>query len=211
VRGINARNIMLIVAAGAAASIANAQTSVDAGGWRITTFSPNVAVEVNFVDGGLFITKRATVVGTIEGGIPAPIVVNFQQIAPDALTESNIVIVQEVISNQSGVDWDLYRQELAGSAFVAWDPANSAGWNPAPFTSNNYWSNNGLTLNVVDHSGGVVPNNTVWNPSQNLAIAANIGQANFPVVFSLKEIPLPTPGAIALAGLAGLAVARRRR
>lgn len=206
---------LLVLAAGLPVGAAFAQpTSVDAGGWRITVFDPpNVAVEA-FVSetGRLFISKFATVIGTIEGGVPSPIVLNFQQIAPDAVTSDKIVIASEQITNQSGVDWNLYRQELVGSSFVQWNAAESSGWNPAPFTSNNFWSNNGLTLNVVDHTGGgVVANGATWQPSQNLVIDANLQGSQFPIIFSLKEIPVPTPGSVALSGLAVLAIARRRR
>lgn len=200
----------LMLAAGLAAG-ASAQTSIEAGGWRITTFTSGATITAAF-DGPLFITKVATVVGTIEEGVPSPIVVNFQQIGADAVTAAQIVIVSESITNNSGVDWNQYRQQLLGSSFVQWNAGASAGWNPAPFVTNAFWSTNGLTTDVVDHlGGGVVANGSTWTPSQNLVIDADLQGSQFPIIFSLKEIPLPTPGTAALTALAGLAAFRRRR
>ena len=203
--------LIVLAAAGLFAGAAQAQNVIEEGGWRITVQTPNASIQAAW-DGPLFITKVATVIGTIEEGIPSPVVVTFQQIADDAFTASQIVIQSESITNQSGVDWTSYRQQLIGSQFVQWNQQASAGWNPAPFLNNAFWSTNGVTLDVVDHvGGGVVANGATWNPKSNLTIDADLQGSRFPIVFSLKEIPVPTPGTAVLALFGTVAVARRRR
>jgi hypothetical protein len=208
-------SIMTLGAAGALALSAPAfaqTTTVLPGGWSVTTFDPNVTIAaVGFGDGVLFITKTATVVGTIEGGVPTPIVATFQQTSPNAVM--NIAIVGETITNQSGVDWTAYRQTLLLSSRVGFNQAFSGGFNPAPFTTNTYSAPNAVGFTEVRHADGVVPNGSTWTPPgpNGGPLWISVQPGNLPVTFTLKEIPVPTPGSVALAGLAGLAAFRRRR
>lgn len=194
---------------------ANAGTVIDVGGgWEITIISDNtlVDVSVDFVslkDDILVIEKFANFISIDPlTGIPDPLIIAFNQVASDALTVSTIVIADELIFNNSGVDWTAYQNILLGSQ-ATFDPVASAGFDVSPFTSLSFSNGN----QIATASGGVVADGDIWTPGLSageLVINVDLSD-NAPAKFLLKEIPVPTPGAIALLGVAGLLGSRRRR
>lgn len=141
----------------------------------------------------------------------------FTQIDPNAV--SNIVINDEIITNHSGVDWTGFRMQLVDGGDVEFDVAATAasggagpiGFSISPFTTASFTPDN-MQLNI---GGGVVPHGTTWFPGSGISdgqlwmhVNLTPGQMK---VFSLKETYIPTPGALALLGIAGVAGKRRRR
>ncbi len=199
----------ILLAAGAAH--AQPQTVDLGGGWSVTIFNPE-AVQVTslgVLNNQLVLTKVATVFGTTEEGIPTPIVLQFAQNLPSELTAPQIGIAFENITNQSGVDWTSYTQALLQSSRVSFNQAASAGFAIAPYTTTTY--NAGIGATEVTYSGGVVLNGQTWNAGQGNPTVIDINLGQTPTIFTLKEIPLPTPGSAAIFGVAGLVAARRKR
>jgi hypothetical protein len=207
---------VLVLAAG---SVANADIIRDlGGGWQIiiaTAFQDHVDVVTdafNAQTNTLVVEKFAefTQVDPFTG-MPGGISVTFRQILPDAQTANHIVITDEALYNFTGMNWTGFRMQLIDSGQATFDPAATAasGLNINPFTAIAY--SNGNTQ--VDFSGGVVPNGGAWYPgiSQGgIVINVNLA-ADGPVQFSLKETPIPTPGAAALMGVGGIVFASRRK
>jgi hypothetical protein len=183
------------------------------GGWQATiTDEVNVDLDVDFVslpDNVLVIEKFAKFI-TIDPftGMPAPVHIVFNQIAPDAETVSRIVITQETITNNTGMDWIGFEEEILGGS-ASFNQAESATFSINPFTTATYDS----SFDSVTFSGGVVAAGSVWTPgliSGGLTIDVDLS-GDSPAKFVLKELPLvPGPASLAFLAVAGL-VARRRR
>ena len=181
------------------------------GGWSVTIFNP-AAVSVTplgLFEGRLVLTKVATVFGTTDEGIPTPIVLQFSQNAPSQLTAPQIGIAFENITNQSGVNWTSYTQALLQSSRVSFNQPASAGFAIAPYTTTTY--NAGVGATEVTYAGGVVLNGETWNGGGGNPTVIDINLGVTPTIFTLKEIPLPTPGSAMIFGIAGLVAARRKR
>ncbi len=200
------------------AAVGTAQAGVVniGGGWQASwdsSFDGLVQIVSDGVAGdAVFIEKSIEYTGAFNA---VPIV--FTQIDPNAV--SNIVINDEIITNNSGVDWSAFRMQLIDGGDVAFDPVATAGsggagpigFSISPFTTASFTPDN-MQLNI---GGGTVMNGTTWFPGS----GASDGQLWMHVnltpgqnkVFTLKETYIPTPGAVALFGVAGLAAKRRRR
>lgn len=166
----------------------------------------------------VFIQKAAEFTqGPDQFGLFPSIPITFTQIAPGAVP--NIGILDEIITNSTGVDWTDFHMVLVDGGDAAFDPIatlNSGGdppigWTIAPFTQAAF-SDGNMRLDI---SGGVVPNGTQWFPgdgaSDGTLFIATVPHAAEPfTVFTLKETPTPEPGTLVALGLAALAVRRRR-
>jgi hypothetical protein len=140
--------------------------------------------------------------------MPPTISVVFEQIADDAETVSQIKITEEIVENNTGVDWDAFRILLFPNAKVEFDVADSATFSIDPFTTRTYVNQNAEVI----FADGVVVNGATWNPgadSGELVIDVDLTNET-PVAFTMKELPVPEPatGVIALAAF-GLAALRR--
>lgn len=200
------------------AAVGTAQAGVVniGGGWQ-ASWDSSLDGLVQIVSDGVagdavFIEKSIEFTGAFNA---VPIV--FTQIDPNAV--SNIVINDEIISNNSGVDWSAFRMQLIDGGDVAFDQASTAssggsgpiGFSISPFTTASFTPDS-MQLNI---GGGTVPNGTQWFPGSGVSdgqlwmhVNLTPGQNK---VFTLKESYIPTPGAVALFGVAGLAAKRRRR
>lgn len=208
----NSKNVAVLSGAAilfAVAGSASAQITQPLGnGWQVTIFDPaNVFIDVvTSTPNEIQLRKRATVVGLTDEGIPRPIVINFQQIASSTVTAPRISILSETISNQSGVDWFAYRNSLVQSSRVVFNQTLS-DLNPAPYLDTTYTPDS----REVQYDNGVVANGATWNAVGQNGLVIDITLGQVPVIFVLKEIPVPTPGSMVLAGAGLLFAARRRR
>lgn len=183
------------------------------GGWQATIADDvNVDIEVDFVslpDNVLSIEKFAKFI-TVDPftGMPTPVSIVFNQIAPDAETVSRIVISQETIANNTGLDWVAFRNEILGGV-ATFNQAESATFSINPFTNRTY----SASSDAVTFDGGVVTAGSVWTPgfdAGDLVIDIDLS-GDSPAKFVLKELPqVPGPAGLAVLGLLGLARARRR-
>jgi MYXO-CTERM domain-containing protein len=193
------------------------------GGWAAqwdASLDPYVSVDALGVEGdAVFVRKNAEFIqGPKEpGGFPS-IAIVFRQIAWPAV--SNIVIEEEVITNSTGTDWTGYRMQLIDHGDAFFDPdatMNSGGPGPIgfdiqPFTTAEFQEDDTRLL----IGGGVVPDGDVWRPGSGndggqLWITVNPHPEDPFTIFTLKETPLPTPGALALMAFGAAFRARRRR
>jgi hypothetical protein len=182
------------------------------GGWQATiTDEVNVDLAVDFVslpDNVLVIQKFAKFISVDPfTGMPVGINIAFNQIAPDAETVSRIVITDEIIANNTGLDWIAFEEELLGSV-ATFNQADSATFSINPFTTATYSGSS----DAVTFSGGLVAAGAIWTPgvtSGGLVIDVDLS-GDAPAKFVLKELPLvPGPAGFAVLGL--LAFASRRR
>jgi len=218
-RAITARSGALLAAIFCAASaLAGPVTKNLGGGWQVTIFDPiNVDVVTDFVSVNgniLVIEKYANFVGVDPiTGLPRPAQLLFEQIEPDLTTVSRIVLTDQIIVNNSGIDWNLFREELipTKTGQQIFNQALSADFSIEPFTTRTYND----VGSVVDFAGGVVPNGTTWGPgiaNGGLYIDVDLDSSIEAFTFVLKELPFPEPASGLLVLLAaGIgAVARRR-
>lgn len=155
--------------------------------------------------------------GPDQFGLFPSIPITFTQKEPDAVP--NIGILDEIITNSTGVDWTDFHMILVDGGDAAFDPnatMNSGGdppigWTIAPFTQAAF-SDNNMRLDIY---GGVVPNGSQWFPGNGISDGTLFiktvphEQAPF-TVFTLKETPTPEPGTLAALLLGGLLLRRRR-
>lgn len=153
-----------------------------------------------------------------SGGVFTPNVIWFVQRLDDANTVATIRIADEFILNQTAAQWTDYHWEIVGAA-AAFDmiATDAGGFSISPFTVKSWgpaqtgWdANHPATLDV---SGGVVPSPGVYLPGSSggsLHIDVDLSLAKSD--FTLKQVPTPEPGMLALLVVGGsLALARRRR
>src|SRR5262245_25490154 len=178
-------------------------------GWEVEIFDPAHSAVTRDPDdpnhpGAIILQKSAEFLSL------NPILLQFRQNLPDAQTATRICITDEIINNNSGVAWVDFEMTLLDSGDATWNQALSAGFSIAPFTNRQYLDA-GTRVRFFD---GTVPNGGVWTPglpSGELCFDINLSSAS-PVAFTLEERPsIPTPGALALLGVGGLAAMRRRR
>ena len=206
----------LFVATGCAMALAPAALAgivIDlGGGWQATTFDEDavdLAVEFVSIEEDILVLRKFASFDKIDPftGQPAPLHIAFNQIDDDDLTVSRIVITDELVFNNTSLDWTSYRNILLGGN-VAWNQAESADFSIDPFAMRSYSDDSG----IVTFFGGVVRDGEEWTPgldSGGLQIDVDLS-GDERVKFVLKESPLPAPGAIALLGIAALGRRRRR-
>ena len=198
------------------AGSASAGTIVSLGqGWEAEIFEPVPGTVSLFVDpspaGTLVIQKFAEFIANDPfTGAPAPVLIQFRQIASDANTATRIVINDELIKNSTGQNWSAFQMALLDGGNAVWNQALSAGFsiNP-PFTTTTYSPDS----TVVTFAGGSLAAGATWAPgiaNGGMVIDINLAGDN-PMVFNLKEVAIPAPGSMLVAGVALLGMGRRRR
>ncbi len=205
---------------------AGISTQIIGGGWQVSWDSAfDAYVDIN-PDGvsanAVYFEKILTFTdGPNSAGIFPTIPLVFS-IVPGytGVIVENLVITDEVITNQTGHDWYGFHMDLLNHGEVSFDviaTANSGGPLPIGFDlgpfSHAAFSDNDSRLTM---SGGLFANGTSQffgsGPGGGGELWIHVNNVSPDTVFVLKETPeLPTPGAIALFAVAGLIGIRRRR
>jgi len=146
-----------------------------------------------------------------DGQFP-PISIDFTQIADDANTVAYIILDDEIITNNTGVDWTDYHWSLEGpAAFVI---SASCDFSVNPFTNIDWTSKTGWDADhasALNIDGGTVPNGSTYSPGGTagwLVIEVDLTETDSN--FTLTQYPTPEPATMILMA-AGLPLLLRRR
>lgn len=156
------------------------------------------------------------------GGVFPAQPIDFLQVDTDENTVPRIVILDESISNQTGVEWTDFHWSLLDGGEVWFDLALSSSFNTDPFEEREWLDLHGYAdpNKVTDLSvwGGSVPHNSNFYPGitpppddgGQLVIDVNL-DSDDPVSFLFKQFPTPEPSSLALFLGVGVALLGRRR
>jgi hypothetical protein len=201
----------------AVASTSQAAVIFEGGGWRISvadnTANPVTIVQDEGNDGTLVLEIFKDFLQPFGPGNHLPsIFMTFEQIAPNALTASKIVINDESIYNGTGTTWTGFLWVLQGADGVATFnqdetyPAGQAGFSTAPFTIHEWHEQ------LLIARGGTLASGDSFNPGYTGALVIDVDlNASYRTSFGLKEIPGPEPVTMSLLAIGGLCIAMRRR
>ena len=180
----------------------------DFSGWCASVSHPNnVVINVLDVDmsadrATLSIDKLFKEPPGFAGLVPA-ILIDFVQVCPDGQTANTIVIANENISNQTGVDWLDFHWTLFDGP-EAWFDVDASGFSVLPFQSKLFSrfldSPTNDQAKEITAYNGVVANGTVFQPGGGAApivIGVDLSVADR-ASFTLKE--RPTLDGIVIAG-----------
>ena len=206
-------------------SDARAATITLGGGWQANVVDPaDVSIVVDLIGPDFLviqISKDFTDPPGI-GGVFPPQLIDFQQIDDDANTVPRIVIVDESITNLTGVDWTDYHWAILDDNDAWFDVPLSQGWTTDPFINKTFsdpWDVFGDPDKATDlqADSGLVLHNSSFFPGAapgdgELVIDVDLGGVD-PLSFTFKQFPTPEPGTVwlTLFALGGLLVTRRRR
>jgi hypothetical protein len=223
----NSQSLFVAVAVSAVLAISSASWAAvifESSGWRISV-GDDVAGAVSVVqdegDSGVLVLQlfKNFLQPVGQSGQMASIVLTFEQIAPDALTASKIVINDESIYNGTGVTWTDFHWILIESGFAGFNqaetyPTGQAGFSTNPFNTYEWSQSTGSQMLSI--SGGTLASGSSFIPGTvgDLVIDVNLAgdgdQAGG--LFSLKEIPtIPEPMTLSLLAIGGLCMAVRRK
>lgn len=205
-------------AAGAGAEIIKPLVDPSTGqhsGWEAVIFDPqhvDLITDAVDIQGGQVVLEKFADFRGVDPFTGAPEAINilFRQVLADAQSVSRFVITDEVISNNTGLDWVDFKNILTNNGVATFNTGLSADFDIAPFTSREYADGD----TIARFFDGTIAAGQVWTPGRvqgGLVWDVNL-QQDTPVSFTLKELAaVPAPGAMALLGMAGLVAARRRR
>ncbi len=184
------------------------------GGWQATILDGgdvDLAVDLWNPNDGLLILEKYVNFYEINDvtGHPSPVRILFEQIAPDEDTASRIAITDEMILNNTGMDWAGFHMDLLG-ANALWDHDASADFSHDPFDVMEFSTD----YSSVDFYDGTILAGGIWTPGIDagaLYIDIDLSGDEY-ASFVLKEFPtIPSPGVALLLGIAGLLARPRRR
>lgn len=179
------------------------------GGWEVTFEDVNnTDFNVDNVGPGFIVIEITKDFLSFD---PIDIIFTQTDAGNDAGTAAQIVIFDESITNQTGIDWTDYHWALIGDA--QFDIPLTSNWGIGPFAN--------LTVNATDvwaDGGGIVPHNATFHPGTAIAgggemvINADLSGADA-AEFTFRQFPTPEPGTLVLlaSGAIGLMHYRRRR
>jgi hypothetical protein len=153
------------------------------------------------------------------GGAFGPVTITFTQTGPTTINK--FAFDDEIITNQTGVNWLGFRSTLAGGASPVFDTVATGasgggppiGFKIAPFTTASFGGAN----TILDIGGGTVLNNSTWFPGSapggggKLWVNVTPSGPGGSVTWTLTEVPIvPEPAALGLFSLTVPALRRRR-
>jgi hypothetical protein len=168
----------------------------------------NITVDGTTTAETAYIHKTATFIQPPdEFGFFPTIPITFQQTGPSSLTR--IVILDETLTNSTGVNWTDFHWDLIDHEDAAFDAGQSFATSPL---GNQSWYNGNMSLSV---EGGLVASGSVWTPGSGanggeLAIITSSKAQTPYTVFTLKETPTPEPASLLLIAIGTLLLRRRR-
>lgn len=215
-----------LVAASAGAAFLAASAAADtiplAGGWQADVQNPaHVSLTVDTVGADFIVVEVAKDFTEPPGvgGVFPPLLIDFQQIAPDENTVPRIIIADETITNQTGVPWTDFHWAVLNDGDAWFDVSDSMSFSVSPFT-NKTFSDPGNVFGDPDRATDLAVDGGIVLPGQSffpgggpgngdLVIATDLSGGD-PLSFTLKEFPTPEPGSVLLLGLLGVWGLRRR-
>jgi len=206
----------------ASASVATAgMVTLGTSGWQAvwdSSLDPYVSISYDSeTTNAVYIEKSAEFIqGPGVGGFPS-IPITFQQVGPSTITQ--IVILDEILTNSTGVDWTDFHWSLLDGTDAWFEHPTGWQFTTSPLDNQyfstddrSFWADGfGLGPGGTDE---VVPDGSVWYPGDGatdgeLIIGVVSGEENY-TTFTLKETPTPEPISLILLTLGWAMMARRR-
>jgi len=195
-----------------------ARASIEFGGWRANWLNGTISIRVDQV--GPDFAKIEVFKDFTEppvGGLFPPRIIDFVQIAPDPNTVKRIIILDETITNLTGVGWTDYHWSVIDDGEAWFNVPLSATFDVTPFKTKKFSDprnvfndpNKATDLNAFD---GLVPHQDTFFPglaAGDLVIDVNLAP-QAPVSFTFKQFPTPEPSSLMLLSLGALVGWRRR-
>jgi hypothetical protein len=169
--------------------VASWADAYDAAGWEV-----NLTFRGLSANGGQFFFEKDAIFKAPAGDGVNGLEILFTKVDANA---KELVINDEVLQNQTGVDWNAFQWILAsgnnagGPAFTfAATNGPESGFEISPFTQMSF-ANGGSVLNFT---GGTVANGQTWFAGANSATGIAIVSGADTTSFVLKEVPVGVPG-----------------
>ena len=232
--GCRGRSILIsVIAALVVPLVACGDVLYEGQGWRISGPGGSISVTEEIWPDSDFLVINIDKVFDVPPdplfGTLSPLIMTFEQIAPDAETTATIVIDSENITNETGEAWNGFEWTLVQFGYASFDelatllpgqPEDS--FNLAPFNDSE-WLYNQPSPNIATWSqtlhayDGVVPDGGIFSPgvpSGSLFINVDIGfdGSDADAIFYFKEIPtVPEPTSMAILAVGGFSLLGKRR
>lgn len=206
-------------------SVSYGQTIIPlGGGWQASVNNPSlvsfVVDEVTSSYIAIQISKDFTQPPGI-GGVFPPLLIDFQQVNPDATTVTQIVINDETVTNLTGTPWTDFHWAVLDNGDAWFDIAASSSFTVLPFTNrvfsdpSNTFADPNKASDLDAFGGGIVPHGGSFFPGGApgdgvLVMGVDLTRPD-PMSFTLKEFPTPEPGSLALMSAGALMLLRRRK
>ncbi len=226
--------LFALLIAGLLGVIPQVSSAIIITGWNVTIDNSLGSVQVNdevgIFEDGVFNDGQTVVIEIVkvftspdfdDFDLGQPLFLRFEKLSENS--PSNIVIVNEHITNSSVVDWYDFHMAVTsnlnnnqGEPAVGFDSSHifTAGVPGNPFQSVTFSQYNGLNEmpTKIDFEDGVVPAGSFFQPGLDSSYVQIVTDLEAGGVFWLKEYPtIPEPATIAFLTLGSLALWRKRK